>query len=90
MKKFFTWILVIAALAVALTATYYYYYFQRYNQDSKTTATTGFFYKKTLNLPEYRNVSSGNGIWGKYENYTRSDRHTETITVYCNDFCKKK
>lgn len=63
-------------------------YMGRYNQDSETTATAGIFFKTTLHLDEYKNISNGNSIWGDYERYTRSDRHTETITVYCNKYCK--
>ena len=62
---------------------------QHFNQDSNTTATSGWYFKTTLNLEEYKNVSTGNNLWGKFDRYTRSDRHTEVIEVYCNDFCKK-
>lgn len=65
-------------------------YVQHFNQDSETTATSGWFFKTTLNLTEYNNVSTGNDLWGTFDRYTRSDRHTETITVYCNDYCKDK
>lgn len=75
-------ILVIAGLVLTNT------YMQKYNQDSKTTATSGWFFKTTLNLSEYKNVSSGNDLWGSFERYSRSDRHTETISVYCNKYCK--
>lgn len=64
-------------------------YVQHFNQKTKTTATSGWVFKKTLNLEEYKNVSTGNDLWGTYNNYTRSDRHTETLTVYCNKFCRK-
>ena len=62
-------------------------YIQHCKQDSNTTATQGVYFQKTLNLTEYKNVSSGNDLWGTYHRYTRSDRHTETITVYCNQYC---
>ena len=65
-----------------------YSYTQHFNQDSKETATSGIFFKTTLNLKEYRNVSTGNDLWGTFDRYTRSDRHSETITVYCNKYCK--
>ncbi len=64
-------------------------YVQHFNQDSNTTATSGWVFKTTLNLKEYKNVSTGNNLWGTFNRYTRSDRHTETITVYCNKYCKK-
>ena len=63
-------------------------YMQHFNQDSETTATSGWYFQTTLNLKEYKNVSAGNNLWGKFERYTRSDRHTEVIEVYCNDYCK--
>lgn len=65
-----------------------WFYTQHFNQDSNNTATQGIYFKTTLNLDEYRNVSQGNDLWGTFERYTRSDRHTETITVYCNKYCK--
>lgn len=64
-------------------------YSQLYKQDSETTATTGIYFQKTLNLKEYKRVSDGNGLWGKYDRYSRSDRHNDVITVYCNDYCSK-
>ncbi len=79
------------ALALFLTSgslTIWYSYTQHYNQDSKETATSGIFFKTTLNLKEYRNVSTGNNLWGTFDRYTRSDRHSDTITVYCNKYCK--
>ncbi len=79
------------ALALFLTSgslTTWYSYTQHYNQDSKETATSGIFFKTTLNLKEYRNVSTGNNLWGTFDRYTRSDRHSDTITVYCNKYCK--
>ena len=66
-----------------------YLYAGKYVQTSPTTATTGIIFKETLNLNEFRNVSSGNNIWGKYTCYTRSDRHAEVTIVYCNKFCTK-
>ncbi len=63
-------------------------YTQHFNQDSNNTATSGWVFRTTLNLDEYKNVSTGNDLWGTFDRYTRSDRHTETITVYCNQYCK--
>jgi len=68
----------------------WYHYTQVYVQDSSTTATKGIIFKKTLKLDAYKNVSSGNDIWGKYDRYSRSDRHTEALTVYCKDYCKDR
>ncbi len=63
-------------------------YKQHFNQDSNNTAVSGWVFKTSLNLDEYKNVSSGNDLWGNFNRYTRSDRHTEAITVYCNKYCK--
>jgi len=68
----------------------WYIYSQRYVQDSINTATTGILFKTTLNLDEYKNVSSGNDMLGSFDRYTRSDRHSDTITIYCVKYCKKK
>ena len=69
-------------------ASYGYSYMQRYNQDSPITATKGIIFQKTLHLNQYKLVSNGNDIWGKYDRYTRSDRHSDTISVYCHEYCK--
>ncbi len=82
---FITLIVILTFLASGL----YYSYTQHYNQDSKDTATSGIFFKTTLNLTEYRNVSTGNDLWGTFDRYSRSDRHSETLTVYCNQYCKE-
>ena len=66
----------------------WYNYTQHYNQDNKDTATSGIFFKTTLNLKEYKNVSTGNDLWGTFDVYSRSDRHTETLKIYCNKYCK--
>jgi len=63
-------------------------YVQHFNQDSNTTATSGWVFKTTLNLKEYKNVSTGNDLWGKFDRYSRSDRHTEVLKIYCNQYCK--
>lgn len=89
MKKLLLWLLSIMVLAAMTGAIFAYVFSQRYVQDSPTTATTGIFFKTTLNLEEYNNVSSGNAWLGKFDRYSRSDRHTEVITVYCKTYCKK-
>lgn len=80
---------VIALSIFILGISVSYKYSQQYHQDSNNTATTGIFFKTTLNLYEYKNISNGNDLWGDFKRYSRSDRHTESITVYCNKFCKK-
>ena len=83
------WIFLSLAVFLSLLGGILFYtYVQHFNQDSKTTATSGIFFQTTLNLEQYKNVSTGNDLWGTFDRYTRSDRHTETITVYCNKYCK--
>ncbi len=80
---------IIWLLLVVMVSTLFTIYTQLYTQDSPNTATKGIIFTQTLNLKEYRNVSNGLGAWGYYDRYTRSDRHDEVITVYCNKYCKK-
>ena len=88
--KFFSIIISLLALAIGFLYLFVQYiYAGKYVQTSSATATTGIIFKETLNLKEFRNVSSGNDIWGKYTCYTRSDRHSEVTIVYCNKFCTK-
>ena len=65
-------------------------YVQKFNQDSETTATSGWYFQTTLNLKEYKNVSTGNDLWGQFNRYTRSDRMgpDDVLTIYCNQYCK--
>ncbi len=78
----------LALFLTVLALGLWYSYIQHFNQDSKTTATSGIIFKTTLNLAEYRNVSTANNMWGTYNIYSRSDRHNEQINVYCNQYCK--
>jgi len=87
--KWYQYILSIVGVILVAISSIWYSFTQKYVQDSPITATTGIIWKKTLNLKEYKNISSGNNIWGKYDSYSRSDRHTEVLTIYCRDFCKK-
>ena len=88
--KFFSIIIGLLALAIGFLYLFVQYtYAGKYVQTSPTTATTGIIFKETMNLNEFRNVSSGNNIWGKYTCYTRSDRHAEVTIVYCKQFCTK-
>ncbi len=88
-KVIFAWLVTITIFTLSVASVIWYIYTQHYVQDSTNTATTGIFFQQTLNLDEYKNVSSGNGWLGKYDRYTRSDRHTEVLTIYCNTYCKK-
>ena len=84
------WMILFTSItAVIMFAVISNIWVQHFNQDSETTATSGWYFQTTLNLEEYKNVSTGNDLWGTYDRYTRSDRHTETITVYCNKYCKE-
>jgi len=87
-KVILTWVAAILVLSASAALVVAYIYSQRYVQDSATTATTGIFFQSTLNLNEYRNVSSGNNLLGKYDRYSRSDRHDDVLTIYCNEYCK--
>ena len=75
-------------LIVILWVTIAFKYSRMYVQDSSITATKGIFFKKTLNLTVYQRVSSGNNMWGQYDRYSRSDRHSEVIQIYCKEYCK--
>lgn len=70
-------------------ACYLYVYSQQYVQNGTKTATMGIVFKNTLHLEQYRKISTGNGWLGKYDNYSRSDRHDEVLTVYCKEYCEK-
>jgi len=87
-KVILTWLVAAMVLAASAALVVWYIYTQRYVQDSVTTATTGIFFQSTLNLNEYKNVSSGNNLLGKYDRYSRSDRHDDVLTIYCNEYCK--
>ena len=78
----------LAFILIGTITALYYTYTQHFNQDSKDTATSGIFFKTTLNLKEYKNVSTANNLWGTYNVYSRSDRHDEVLKVYCNQYCK--
>lgn len=79
-------------LVVALGLMVNYHLAQLYTQDSPTTASNGIYFTKTLNLEAYKMISSGKDfrlpLKGPYNNYSRSDRHNEVVTVYCNKYCK--
>ena len=79
---------VFIVIMLGVSTALYYTYTQHFNQNSKDTATSGIFFKTTLNLEEYKNVSTANNLWGTFNVYSRSDRHDEIIRVYCNDYCK--
>lgn len=79
----------LAALGLSISVLVWYIYAGKYVQDSTSTATKGIIFKTTLDLNAYKNISNGNDIWGKFNSYSRSDRHDEVLKVYCNDYCNK-
>ena len=87
-KVIMAWLIAAALFAAGVALVVFWTYSQRYVQDSATTATTGIFFKTTLNLEQYKNVSSGNNLLGKYDRYSRSDRHDDVLTIYCREYCK--
>ena len=69
-------VLSIAIVPISIVA-----YTQRYVQVSETSATNGLFFTRTIDLKEFNKVGTGSGLFGKYDSYSRSDRH-EAISVY--------
>ena len=58
-------------------------YTQRYVvDDNGITATKGIMFEKTIYLKEYKHLGDGNGLFGEYDRYSRSDRHTDVLSVY--------
>ena len=57
-------------------------YVQRYTLNIDGTATKGIIFKKTIVLSEYKKLGSGNGIFGNYDIYSRSDRRNEVLSIY--------
>jgi len=89
LKIILAWIIALFVIGIISIISFYYIYSQQYVQDSKTTATKGILFQQTLNLDHYKNVSNGNGWLGKFDRYSRSDRHGDVLTIYCKDFCKE-
>lgn len=76
---------VIVALGIIFTPISIWAYTQRLVKDSETTATKGLFFKVTVDLTQYKKLGLGNGLYGKYESYSRSDRHGDVLTVYIGE-----
>ena len=89
-KKILSYAAYVLTLIASMSLLMWYIYSQQYVQDSETTASKGIGFSNTLHLNKYSKVASGNGWLGRYDRYSRSDRHTEVLTVYCKSFCKKK
>lgn len=58
-----------------------YSYSQRYVTIDNKTAKCGIWFTKTIDLSMYKQIGTGSGLFGKYDSYSRSDRH-EAISVY--------
>jgi hypothetical protein len=73
----------IAIVIVGVVAVIALKYSQSYTLDtSLTTATKGIWFQKTIYLDQYKHLGVGNGLFGKYRRYSRSDRHDMVLTVY--------
>lgn len=72
--------IVVAMIIIAPVVAFKYT--QRYTQDSNTTATKGIFFERTIDLTKYKKLGNGNGLFGKYDRYSRSDRHDHVLTIY--------
>lgn len=73
-----TWSIVVTIFAVPLSL---YSYLQRYTTIDNKIAERGLWFTNTIDLSAYKYIGSGSGLFGKYDSYSRSDRH-ETISVY--------
>lgn len=73
-----TWCIVVTICAVPLSL---YSYLQRYTTIDNKIAERGLWFTNTIDLSVYKYIGSGSGLFGKYDSYSRSDRH-ETISVY--------
>lgn len=87
-KRIMLGLMYIVILIIMTSIVIWYQYTQKYVQDSEVTASTGIFlFTKTLNLKQYKRVANGRDLWGKYDRYSRSDRHEDVLTIYCGDYC---
>ena len=74
---------IIMAMLVALSSPIVIYsYTQRFVVDNNATATKGILFQKTIYLKEYKHLGKGNGLFGNYDRYSRSDRHSDVLSVY--------
>lgn len=56
-------------------------YSQRWVEEPNNLATQGLVFTKTIELEQYKHIGTGSGVFGKYNIYSRSDRH-ESINIY--------
>ena len=77
-----------AILVFILTYVVYVWFYLNvilFNYTSETTAERGLFFKDTAILTQYKLVGKKDYIVFKLDEYSRSDRHLETILVKVND-----
>ena len=79
MNEIIVWTLVLIVLIAYGTGLNYV---QRYTLNIDGTATKGIIFKKTIVLSEYKKLGSGNGIFGNYDIYSRSDRRNAVLSIY--------
>mgnify|MGYP006899556704 CR=1 FL=1 len=75
-------VLTISMLLVMISPFVFWSYTQRYVDNLDGTATMGIMFEKTIYLKEYKNLGKGNGWFGDYERYSRSDRHGDVLSIY--------
>ena len=69
------------ALIIIIGLLVIYSYTQRFVEIDNNKAEQGIIYTATIDLSQYKNIGEGNGFFGKYSLYSRSDRH-ESIKIY--------
>ena len=75
--------MIVITLSIFAAPVAAYKYTQRYVKDVvNNTATQGIFFQKTIYLDKYKQLGKGNGLFGEYERYSRSDRHEDVLTIY--------
>lgn len=73
-----SWCIVISIFVLPISL---YSYSQRYITIDNKIAERGLWFTNTIDLSAYKYIGTGSGLFGKYDSYSRSDRH-ETISVY--------
>jgi len=74
-------LLVLSAIILLVVWAYLGRY--TYDNPSKTSATGGVFFKRTLDLTKYVKNSSGKGLFGKYDTYNIGG--TKSKVIYYKD-----
>lgn len=71
--------LIVILIIISLVTIYNYT--QRFVEIDNNKAEQGIIYTSTIDLSQYKNIGEGNGFFGKYSLYSRSDRH-ESVKIY--------